>query len=105
MALALVAGPTALAQVAGALGPETIMRRALTGNTCGAVGEACMADPDCYPCLEVFLGADETCQGPDFDFTTATCSEIFEGLCCAIDLAEGVAGCASNDLWLAFYGG
>ena len=103
--LTLVSGLAALAQVAGALSPETIIRRVLTGNTCGAAGQACIADSDCYPCVEAFLGADETCQGPGFDFATATCSEIFEGFCCAIELAEEVAGCTTNGLWLAFYGG
>ena len=73
-------------------------------NTCGADGEACGADIVCDQCAQIFLGADETCRDPGFDRTTATCSEIFEGFCCAIELAED-AGCASNDLWLALYGG
>jgi len=102
--LAFFVGTTALAQLGWALGPASIMRRELA-NACGADEDACAADETCLACAEIFL-AKEPCRGPDYNYDTASCDEIVEGMCCAIQVAEDTgAGCETNELFLALYGG
>ena len=124
-ALAIFAGLAARAQLAGAFSPSSGMRRNLGMSTSGTscaddADAACVADSTCKACKEVFIASVQTCGGSDydssfdgsydssyefsFDYDFASCNEIQDTFCCAMEAVEEVNGCATNDLWLATYG-
>jgi len=89
-------GFCALAQLAGALGPASAMRRGL--GLCDAFEDACAANESCIACLGVFKNAVEACEW-HFEASYEEFSYSY-----SFDAAEQ-ADCQMTDMLLALYGG
>lgn len=76
-----------------------------TISPCQAEEDACLADAECSSCAELSAEEEalvETCQGPDYDPDTVTCSARLEIVCCNV---EGGRDClATNDAMVALIG-
>ena len=64
--------------------------------------QTCIDDPACFLCTEALNDVLETCEGPDYDEETSTCSEKLDILCCYLD-GMG-ADCGSDELLGAYQG-
>ena len=96
----------------GAVDPSVVPTGSTTtsATTCDVDIDACIADSDCNACYDAFWGSvdcgyEEFFHDYSYGYDTPVCKEHLDNLCCAVEAAEEVTGCATNDLWLALYGG